>query len=225
MTNIDNMGENNIIKIPEGFNCNLKIRGENNLVEIEEGAADSSLVLDICGSHNIIFIGRGHVMRGLKINIGTSSPASYVNCAIGRWFSIEPNSRFLLHNSGNKLIIGDSCMFSNNITVRLGELPHLLFDALSGEYVDVSNCVEIGDHCWVGENVYITKSAGIKNDVIVGACSVLTKKFDQKNVVLAGNPAKLVRENITWIRNKNLLKDGTPEHSSYYEHERSFGFE
>jgi acetyltransferase-like isoleucine patch superfamily enzyme len=222
MKNINEIGKNNIVEVPDNFSCNFKIRGNNNKVRIEDGSLDSSLVLDIHGNDNVISIGRGHVMRGLKINVGTSSPANHVNCSIGRWFSIEPNGKFLLHNPGNRLVIGDSCMFSNNITVRLGELPHLLFDSITGEYFDISDGVYFGDHCWIGENVYVTKSAGIKNNVIVGACSVLTRKFDQSNIVVAGNPAKCVRENVTWIRNKNILKEGSLEYISYYNHQKKF---
>jgi acetyltransferase-like isoleucine patch superfamily enzyme len=222
MNNIDEIGKNNIVLVPEKFSCNFKIRGNNNQILIEDGSPGSSLDLSIYGSDNIISIDRGHLMRGLKINVGTSSPANRVNCSIGRWFSIEPNGKFLLHNPGNRLVIGDSCMFSNNITVRLGELPHLLFDSITGEYSDISDGVYFGDHCWIGENVYITKSAGIKNNVIVGACSVLTRKFDQSNIVVAGNPAKLVRENVNWVRNKNQLKEGSLEYLSYCKYEKMF---
>lgn len=35
---------------------------------------------------------------------------------------------------------------------------------------------------------------------IVGACSVITKQFEEENVILAGNPAKIVKQNVKWGR-------------------------
>ena len=41
--------------------------------------------------------------------------------------------------------------------------------------------IKIGKHCWIGANV------------LVGAGVVVTKNFPQGNVVIAGNPAKIIK--------------------------------
>jgi len=44
----------------------------------------------------------------------------------------------------------------------------------------------------------IPKGTKIRNNCVVGANSLLNKKYDYENVVIAGNPAKVVKENIVW---------------------------
>ena len=58
--------------------------------------------------------------------------------------------------------------------------------------------VIIGDRVWVGTLATILKNAQIANDTIVGACSVVAKKFDTPNVAIAGNPAKIIKEGVAW---------------------------
>ncbi|MCX2582897.1 DapH/DapD/GlmU-related protein [Pedobacter sp. MR22-3] len=53
--------------------------------------------------------------------------------------------------------------------------------------------VSIGNSVWIGENVAIMPNVNIGNNCIVGANSVVTKSFPE-NSVIAGVPAKLIRE-------------------------------
>ncbi|KQM65066.1 hypothetical protein ASE75_08455 [Sphingomonas sp. Leaf17] len=96
-------------------------------------------------------------------------------------------------------------MFSNNIIIRGGEYPHLIFDLTTNEYLDVSDGIFIGDRVWVGEGAYINKGVSVGNDCIVGARSVVTKRFTVNNAVIAGNPARVVKENVQWVANELLL--------------------
>ena len=49
-------------------------------------------------------------------------------------------------------------------------------------------------------NARICKNTLIPDNCIVGISSVVTKKFETKNCVIAGNPAKVVKEDIKWNR-------------------------
>ncbi|MUH71375.1 acyltransferase [Psychrosphaera haliotis] len=111
----------------------------------------------------------------------------------------------MLPNDGNQLLIGENCMFSNNVIIRGGEYPHLIFDLESGEYLDKSDGIEIGNRVWVGEGAYINKSVRLENGSIVGARSVVTKRFNEENCVVAGNPAKIVKSGVQWVNNKKSL--------------------
>ena len=53
--------------------------------------------------------------------------------------------------------------------------------------------VNLGDDLWVGGGAIICPGVTLGNNVIVAAGSVVTKSFGD-NVVVGGNPARVIRE-------------------------------
>jgi len=53
--------------------------------------------------------------------------------------------------------------------------------------------IKIGKHCWIGANVVILPNVVLGDNVVVGAGAVVTKSFPDGNVVIAGNPAKVIK--------------------------------
>ena len=53
--------------------------------------------------------------------------------------------------------------------------------------------VVIGENCWIGMNSMLLPGVHLGNSVIVGAGSVVTKSFDADNIIIAGNPAKVIK--------------------------------
>jgi acetyltransferase-like isoleucine patch superfamily enzyme len=60
------------------------------------------------------------------------------------------------------------------------------------------NAIVIGDHVWIGSNVKIKKGVHIADDSVVASNSVVTKSFTEKNVLIAGHPAKIVKRGVEW---------------------------
>ncbi len=56
----------------------------------------------------------------------------------------------------------------------------------------------IGDHVWIGMNVLVLKGSRIPNGCVVASGSVVTKAFEKENCLIGGNPAKVIREDVTW---------------------------
>ncbi|MGT2874994.1 DapH/DapD/GlmU-related protein, partial [Streptococcus gallolyticus subsp. gallolyticus] len=52
--------------------------------------------------------------------------------------------------------------------------------------------ITIGDNAWFGGGVTILPGVTLGDNVVVGAGAVVTKSFGD-NVVLAGNPAKIIK--------------------------------
>lgn len=219
---LEDTGSGNSINIGENVVLRGYVRGNNNKITISPAIRNSIISLSLNGNNNEINIGRMMHARNLEVAIGCHVPAHKVQLEIGDNFSVEVNSRFLLYTSGSALKIGQDCMLSSNVTIRCGESPHLIFNNETGEYLDVSGSVIIGNHVWIGENSYLTKSAGLSNETIVGACAVVTKKFTEPHIAVAGNPAKIVRTNVRWIRNWGSLQEGTKYKSSHDEFHNSF---
>lgn len=57
-----------------------------------------------------------------------------------------------------------------------------------------SSPIEIGKHCWIGANSVILPEVKLLERTIVGAGSVVTKSFGRSNILIAGNPAKIIRQ-------------------------------
>ena len=53
--------------------------------------------------------------------------------------------------------------------------------------------VEIGEKCWIGMNAVILPGVVLGPHTTVGAGAIVTKSFPEGNCVIAGNPAKIIR--------------------------------
>lgn len=96
-------------------------------------------------------------------------------------------------------------MFSSSVQLRGGEYPHLIFGKETGQYLDQPEGIFVGNHAWIGEGVFIAKAVTIPAESIVGARSVVTKRFDEENTVIAGNPARVVKRGVQWVANEFVL--------------------
>ena len=54
--------------------------------------------------------------------------------------------------------------------------------------------ITIGENCWIGMNAMVLPGVILGNHTIVGAGSVVTKSFEKGNCIIAGNPAKVIKE-------------------------------
>lgn len=54
--------------------------------------------------------------------------------------------------------------------------------------------VYIGNRCWIGANAVILPGVCLGDNTIVGAGAIVTKSFPCGHCVIAGNPAKKIKE-------------------------------
>jgi acetyltransferase-like isoleucine patch superfamily enzyme len=54
--------------------------------------------------------------------------------------------------------------------------------------------IRIGDYCWLGANAVLLPGVQLGKHVVVAAGAIVTKSFDEDNVVLAGVPARVVKK-------------------------------
>ena len=93
-------------------------------------------------------------------------------------------------------------MFSKDINIRTGD-GHAIVNKKTGERINPSKDVTIGNHVWIGMRGIFLKGTSIGDNSVVGASSIVTKKIEKSNVAIAGNPAIVVKENIDWKRDRN----------------------
>jgi maltose O-acetyltransferase len=94
--------------------------------------------------------------------------------------------------SAGRITIGRNCFLGPNINFYTPN--HELYNLeLRREGWQYDAPVTIGDDCWLGGSVVLLPGVTLGNNVVVGAGAVVTKSFGS-NIVIAGNPAKVLRE-------------------------------
>lgn len=103
---------------------------------------------------------------------------------------------------GSNIRIGKDCLFSSDVIIRNGD-SHSIFDQSSCERINRAADVIICNHVWIGNRSMINKGSYISSNSVVGNGSIVTKAFTQENVVIAGVPAKIIREKVNWNSSRN----------------------
>ncbi|WP_227645842.1 hypothetical protein [Klebsiella pneumoniae] len=58
--------------------------------------------------------------------------------------------------------------------------------------------ITIGENCLIGNNVAINKGCIIADGCVVASHSVVNGVFLEKNCLIAGVPARVIKRNISW---------------------------
>jgi len=77
------------------------------------------------------------------------------------------------------------------VEIRTGD-SHRIFDRDSGERINPSQSVSIGERVWLGKRSVVLKNVSIADGVIIGAGSMVTRSIGDENAVAVGNPARVV---------------------------------
>lgn len=109
------------------------------------------------------------------------------NIFVGENFYANFNCTFL---DVSTIEIGDNCMFAPN--VQLYTATHPLHSVKRNSGLEYAKPIKIGNNVWLGGGVIVTPGVTLGDNVVVGAGSVVTKSFPD-NVVIAGNPARIIK--------------------------------
>ena len=92
-------------------------------------------------------------------------------------------------NAGNGIKIGDYTNIGPN--VGLISANH---DLVDNDVHTIDNSIEIGRHCWFGMGAIVLPGVRLGDFTIVGAGAIVTRSFDEGYCVIAGNPAKVIKQ-------------------------------
>ncbi|MRI02608.1 acyltransferase [Kriegella sp. EG-1] len=193
-------GTNNKLNINSSarfINSTITINGINNTINIGAESFFNNVEIFISGNSNRI-----EIDKLVSFNKGGSLWIEDENCKI----TIGMNSTFedahLAATESNSMIsIGSNCLFAYDIDVRTGD-SHAILDMNTKKRINAAQNVSIEDYVWVGAHVSILKGTLIAANSIVATRSVVTKKFEQNNIILAGIPAVAIKNNIIWTRER-----------------------
>ncbi|MGM0214082.1 chorismate mutase [Enterococcus sp. AZ109] len=109
------------------------------------------------------------------------------NILVGENFYCNFNNIFL---DICPITIGDNCMFGPNC--QLYAATHPLEPVKRNSGMEYGKPITIGDNVWFGGGVVVAPGVTLGNNVVVAAGAVVTKSFPD-NVVLGGNPARIIK--------------------------------
>ena len=121
------------------------------------------------------------------------NPKSIISNKDNIYFDINDISIFQTpgcywQNHNGKIYIGSGCQVAPNVgIITTNHDPFNLENHLEGKDV------KIGNNCWIGMNAMILPGVELGDNTIVGAGSVVTKSFSEGMIVIAGNPAKVIK--------------------------------
>lgn len=133
----------------------------------------------------------GYLKLGKRATVwGRFTVVNAQNVHMGHGCSIN-HGVFLLGRDeitlGNHVTLSANCMLMDTGL----DLQHYL-DSKTPNKVHIKSFIRIEDNVWVGAGAIILPGVTIRKNSIVGAGSVVTKDVPE-NVVVAGNPAKVIR--------------------------------
>lgn len=92
---------------------------------------------------------------------------------------------------GDKVIIGENCAISWDVCILDRD-----YHEFNG-HGEIKKEIVIGDKVWIGCRSTILKGVTIGKGAVIAAGSIVTKDVPA-NCCVGGNPAKVIKENITW---------------------------
>lgn len=193
-------GVGNVINVPQGANLKYTVKGNNNKININSSlkGRDCFVNITINGNNNKVYI--NNIKKGalyITIGNGVNLPADNCLCSFGKDLSITECTGVILYENDSCFECGDDVMISHGVTFR-GSDGHAILSP-DNTVLNRAHSIKIGNHVWICQDVLVSKNTEIPDGCIVGTKAVVTKKFTVPNCVLAGVPAKVVKENIYWV--------------------------
>lgn len=111
---------------------------------------------------------------------------------IGDGLSVNNNCMISCDDS---LTIGNNVMLGDSIIIRDNDGHTVYKDGLAKSN---KKPIVIGNNVWIASHSKILKGAKIGDGSVIAFNSLVTRKFADDNVLIAGNPAKIAQRNIAW---------------------------
>ncbi|MDE6134877.1 MAG: acyltransferase [Muribaculaceae bacterium] len=137
----------------------------------------------------MIFKGTAQFSRGIiiknkgKIVFGDNFHANK-NCSI---------------SCSDTVTFGDDCLLGWNVYIRDAD-GHTVRSLDNPTKPDCGRPagVCIGNHVWISSECHFLKGSSIPDNCVVGYKSLVNKRFEEKNCIIAGHPSTVVKRNIEW---------------------------
>ena len=194
-------GWNNYVHLGKNFDV-----PEDSFLKVSFGST-----IDI--SDNVVLKGNAEIesLEGGNLKIGKSCVIDkYARISskgnaieMGDYLSIGKNF-FCINGKTSQVKIGCDCMISHDVSIMSASWHSILdIKKQRNASLEKEKHVLIGDHVWIGKNAVVMNNSNVGNGSIIGAGSVV-KLSTEENTIIAGNPAKVIKNGYTWDRREGI---------------------
>ncbi|WP_368504989.1 sugar O-acetyltransferase [Alkalihalophilus sp. As8PL] len=140
----------------------------------------------------------GDRVRAIKDLLGSTGEDVYMEpnfrCDYG--YNIHVGNNFFANFDCTILDVcevrfGDNCMLAPGVHIYTATHPVNPFERIKGP--EFGKPVTIGDNAWIGGGAIINPGVTIGDNVVIASGAVVTKDVPS-NVVVGGNPARVIKE-------------------------------
>jgi acetyltransferase-like isoleucine patch superfamily enzyme len=134
----------------------------------------------------LIINGISSIGRGCRLDIAK-------NATVTKGDGGYMNANTLLIIS-HRLNIGDNCAISWDCQFLDDDFHELQYEGKK----ESDNAIIIGNNVWIGCGAKIYKGTRIPDGCVVASDSVVKGVFTSEASLIAGSPAKVIKENVSW---------------------------
>lgn len=145
----------------------------------------SRTILEIKGK--VIFEGNASIGHGSKIIVGKCGEVTF-----GDKFIIMAESSIVCFKN---IEFGDGCLISWENLIMDTDFHKIYKD---NKIINKDEKIIIGNNVWIGCRCTILKGSKVFDNSVIAANSVVTKKFNENNIIIGGNPAQIINSDIFW---------------------------
>ena len=137
----------------------------------------------------------GEIIINGKVSIGVSSAIS-----VGKKGKLFLGDNFVISSDSN-IICHKKIYFENNILISWGVLImdtdfHPIF--CNDQLINPDEEIYVHQNVWICCNVTILNNSIINPNIVIGANSLVKGYLRSSDSIYAGNPVKLIKDNIKW---------------------------
>jgi carbonic anhydrase/acetyltransferase-like protein (isoleucine patch superfamily) len=223
-------------------NLGITLNGRDDCIVLatDPGVSLGAITIHNHGAANLFLVGNSGAPRSFVINmriVGSSCTVAFPepplhNLTLPEIFLRSSGqvifwgrratsvwSKVELEGDGSYLVVGDDCMFSAGIWIRNHDM-HTVFDAATGTVLnDRPTNIVFEQHVWAAFESMILGANRVGYGSIIGARSIVKDVVAPKTLV-AGIPARLIRNGVSWDRSAQMVAPQTREYlarlDSYY---------
>ncbi len=196
-------GKNNTISIGNNSvlsgNCSIRIIGDNNVISVGDNCNITYSSIYIKGNNNSIVIGEKVTAVYTSFLLENNSNVLNVKDCTSIHGRVNGITEFVLDET-TSITIEEDCMISNDVSFRSTDSHSVLNN--KGERVNPAGNILVKRHVWIGMRSIILKNTIIHNNCVIGTGSICNRDYEKEKCLIAGNPARIIKESIDWSRDR-----------------------